>query len=152
MRFDMRNYRIKKFSIRYIFKISKIYKQSFSKEEKFSFFLLLINLFRNDSNMYILIDNKMVVAFIYIINYKKMSFVLYLATNKRKRNKGYGSYLLNWFTENNQKRDIFVNIEEVNDKYEDNILRKKKLAFYLKNKFFSTGYLSVEKDENFDIL
>ena len=94
----------------------------------------------------------MVVAFIYIINYKKMSFVLYLATNKRKRNKGYGIYLLNWFTENNQKRDIFVNIEEVNDKYEDNILRKKKLAFYLKNKFFSTGYLSVEKDGNFDIL
>lgn len=34
--------------------------------------------------MYILIDNKMVVAFIYIINYKKMSFVLYLATNKKK--------------------------------------------------------------------
>lgn len=102
--------------------------------------------------MYILIDNKMVVAFIYIINYKKMSFVLYLATNKRKRNKWYGSYLLNWFTENNQKRDIFVNIEEINDEYEDNILRKKKLAFYLKNKFFSTGYLSVEKDGNFDIL
>lgn len=102
--------------------------------------------------MYLLLNRKSVSSFIYIINYKDMSFILYLATDKNVRGKGNGSYLLNWFTEKSKEKIIFLNIDEVDNKYNDNKIREKRLNFYINDKFFLTDYLSVEKSGNFNIL
>lgn len=37
-----------------------------------------------------------VLGIIYLIHYKDMIFILYLAVNEEIRSKGYGSYLLKW--------------------------------------------------------
>lgn len=81
-----------------------------------------------------------------------MAFILYLAVDEYVRNKGYGSYLLNWFTEQEKDKEIFLNIDELNSKYKDNEIRKKRLKFYKKNKFYITNYLSIEECGNFNIL
>lgn len=148
----MSNLKIKVFSTRYLFKVKKIYNQSFPKEERFPFFLLILNILRKNSEMYVLLNGKSVSSFIYIINYENMSFILYLATDKNVRSKGNGSYLLNWFTEKSKEKSIFLNIDEVDNKHKNNKIREKRLNFYINNKFFLTDYLSVEKSGNFNIL
>lgn len=145
-------YDVKKFQIRDLFKVKDIYRQSFKKEERFPFFLLILNILRKNSQMYVLLSGKSVNSFIYIISYKDMSFILYLATDKNLRSKGYGSYLLNWFTEKSKEKNIFLNIDEVDNKYKDNKIREKRLNFYIKNKFFLTEYLGVEKSGNYNII
>ena len=39
--------------------------------------------------------------------------------------------------------NIELNIDEINEKYDDCIIRKKRLDFYIKNNFYNTNYLSV---------
>lgn len=64
----------------------------------------------------------------------------------KKRNKGYGSYLLNWFTENNQKRDIFVNIEEVYDEVMINTSDFPEQYFKAKYIHIATNFPYMQKE------
>ncbi len=74
-----------------------------------------------------------------------MSFILYLAVNKMYRDKGYGTYLLNEELKLYKENTIYLNIDEINEKYVDIEIRKKRLNFYLKNNIHLINYLSIEK-------
>ncbi len=62
---------IREFNIRDLKKVNDIYVESFPKEERFSILILLFNILLKKSKMYILENCENIVAFIYIINYKK---------------------------------------------------------------------------------
>lgn len=143
---------ISKLTLRNLNKVKAIYFDSFVKEERFPFFLLLLNIVRKNSELYVISHQKKVVAFIYFIHYQKSIFILYLATNTCYRRKGYGSFLLDWCIKNNSNCDIYLNIDEVNNNFADYKVRKERLHFYLSNGFHFTDYLSVEKYGNFNIL
>lgn len=148
-----KNMRIKKFNYFEGGKdIKNIYLESFDKNDRFSYFLLMFNLVLRRAEMYTLLLNEKVVAFMYVINDKKRKFILYLAVKDGYRNEGLGTSLLNWYLKNNEDSDIFLNIDEVDDKYDDIIVRKKRRDFYLKNGFYMTNYLSVSDDIRGDIL
>lgn len=144
--------KIRKFNIGDLKKVNEIYVESFQKEERFSILILLFNILLKRSKMYILENCENIVAFIYIINYRKMSFILYLAVNKKYRGKGYGTCLLNEVLKLYKENTIYLNIDEINKKYADIEIRKKRLSFYLKNNFHLTNYLSIEKNCNANIL
>lgn len=143
---------MRKFKIKDLKNIKSIYKSSFPKEERFSFLLLCFNILRNNSNLYVLEINNQITSFIDAVYYKDMVFILYLAVDERNRNLGYGSKLLKWFLKENSNKTIYLNIDEVDNKFSDYELRKQRLNFYLNNKFHLTDYLSIEKDGNFNIL
>lgn len=146
------NLLITKYNRKHLKELKKIYNNSFPKEEKFPMWLLLFNLHRNNSELYTLFAHNELCGFIYLINYKNMCFILYLAIDNLKRNKGYGSYILNWCLNYKKDKDIYLNIEEVNNQFEDFKYREKRLKFYLSNGFYLTNYLSVEKCIKFNIL
>lgn len=148
----MKKIRIDKLKIKYFNDIKKIYNNSFPRKERFPLIILLLNIIRKNSEMFVLLDNNMVCAFIYCINYGNMTFILYLAVDPEKRNNGYGSYLLNWILEKKKNNKIFLNIDKIDDNYEDSDIRKKRLDFYINNHFYITNYLSVERCSNFHIL
>ena len=106
----------------------------------------------SNTELYCLIDKEIVLGFIYLIYYKDMIFLLYLAINTEIRSKGYGSYLLKWCLRKYKDKKIYLNIEEVKEDFEDYEIRKRRLDFYLKNGFFLTKYISKEEFENFNIL
>lgn len=137
------NYKIEKFSINDFQKIKKIYLDSFSKENRFSLLNLSINVILKRASIHVLHYNNEVVGFIYSINNKSESFILYFAIKENYRNKRIGSYLLNWYLNINKTKEIYLNIDEVNKKHEDYTIRKKRLEFYLRNNFYDTNYLSV---------
>lgn len=146
------NIKIDKFRLKYLTKIIKIYKDSFPKEERFPFIILLLNLIRKNSKLFVGLKGREAISFMYVINYKKESFILYLAVTEEERNRGFGSYLLNWYLNNYKNTNIYLNVDEVDNKYYDNDIRKKRLNFYLSNGFYLTEYLSVEKNGNYNIL
>lgn len=88
----------------------------------------------------------------YIIVYKNQRFILYLAVKEEYRNRGFGSCLLKWYLNHSEDKNIFLNIDEVNDQFDDISIRKKRLYFYLKNGFNDTNYLSVNKHSKYNIL
>lgn len=142
-----------KFKFRYYKDVKNIYLESFPKEERYlSFRELVYNSMMNKAHMYCLIDGDKAQGFIYNILCKNMLFVLYLAVSSKKRSSGYGSKLMQWCLENYNEKTIFLNIDEVDEKFEDYDIRKKRLNFYLNNNFKITDYLSVEEDCNFNIL
>lgn len=105
-----------------------------------------------NTELYCLIDTEIVLGFIYLVFYKDMIFILYLAVNTEKRSKGYGSQLLKWCLNKYCDKSIYLNIEEVKEGTKDYETRSRRLKFYLKNGFFVTNYISKEKLENFNIL
>lgn len=143
--------KIEKFEIKDYKQVEKIYNDSFPKDERANFSVLILGLVRN-CELFILKEENILCGFIYLINYKDMTFILYLAIDSLKRSKGYGGYILRWCKEYKKDNIIYLNIDEINDKFEDNDIRKKRLKFYLSNGFYLTEYLSVEKKCNFNIM
>lgn len=144
--------KIDKFKLQYFRNIKKIYENSFPKEERFPIIILLLNIIRKNSELFVELVDEKVISFIYIIKYRNERFILYLAVDKEKRNNGFGGYLLNWYMNNHKNSNIYLNIDEVDGRYDDNIVRNKRLNFYLSKGFFLTEYLSIEKSGNYNIL
>lgn len=130
--------------------VNDIYEKSFPKEERYITLNKMIE--SQDTELYCLVDGDIVLGMIYLIFYKDMLFILYLAVNTESRSKGYGSYLLKWCLEKYGYKKIYLNIEEVKEDTKGYETRKKRLNFYLKNGFFITNYISKEEQENFNIL
>lgn len=134
----------------YYKQVNQIYEKSFPLQERYINLNKMIK--SSNTKLYCLIDKEIVLGFIYLIYYKDMIFLLYLAINTEIRSKGYGSYLLKWCLRKYKDKKIYLNIEEVKEDFEDYEIRKRRLDFYLKNGFFLTKYISKEEFENFNIL
>lgn len=143
--------KIEKFNAMNYNQVKKIYNESFPKDERASFYILMLGLIRN-CELFVLKEENIVYGFIYLINYKDMTFILYLAIDSLKRSKGYGRYLLNWCKEYKNDKIIYLNIDEINEKFEDYNARNRRLNFYLSNGFYLTEYLSIEQKCNFNIM
>ena len=74
---DVMNKNIREFKIKDWNKVVKVYKQSFPKYERFSFFLLYFNILMKNSNMFVLEINHEICGFIHFIHYKNM-FLYYI--------------------------------------------------------------------------
>ena len=114
-------YEIKKFTIKYYQDLKKIYLDSFNKENRYSLIKLLLNLYFKRANIYVLLIKNDISSFLYSIENKNERFILYLAVKENYRNKGIGTY-------------------------DDYIIRKKRLDFYIKNNFYDTNYISINND------
>lgn len=120
----------------------KIYRNSFQKGDRFSLPILLFNIFRKKAKCYVAKKDHSMIGFIYLIFYQNMIFILYLAIDQNERDQGIGSYVLNWCFDHYKDRCFFLNIDEINPKFDDYELRKKRLQFYLKNRFYLTEYFA----------
>lgn len=146
------NIKIEEFKNKDIKNIIKIYKESFPKKDQFSIFVLYFNIFRRHSKLYVLKVDKKVCGFVYLIFYKNMVFILYLAITEDERNNGYGSILLKWCFNKYKDKCFYLNIDEVNIIFDDYNLRKKRMKFYLKNELYLTDYVSVNNNSKGNIL
>ncbi len=145
--------KIVKFNNKYYRQVNEIYKTSFPKEERYSSLNKLISYTKkNSAELYCLINCKTVDGFIYSIKYKDMIFILYLAINNKKRSCGNGSYLLRWYLDKYSDKNIYLNIDKINENAIDYNIREQRLKFYEKNGLYLTNYRSCEKDNIFNIL
>ena len=142
--------RVIKYESIYYKQVNDIYEKSFPQEERYITLDKMVQ--SQNTDFYCLIENNQILGMIYLIFYKEMIFILYLAVNTEERSKGYGSYLLKWCLQKYRDKKIYLNIEEVRENTKDYETRKKRLKFYQNNGFYITNYISKEDIENFNIL
>lgn len=127
--------------------IKRIYLNSFSKEERFPFWLLVKCSKEDNVSFNVVYDNNVVIGFQYIINYDDISYLMYFAIDSNSRNKGYGSEILNQLTK--QNKNILLSIEKVLS--EEDITYKRK-QFYLRNGFESTNRFLIDNNVEYELL
>lgn len=84
--------KIVKFKPEYYNQVSVIYEKSFPQEERYITLEKMIK--QENTELYCLINGDNVLGFVYLIFYKNMIFILYLAVNIDNRSNGFGSYIL----------------------------------------------------------
>ena len=75
------------------------------------------------------------VGFASTVHYKDICYIFFLAVSEKKRNQGYGSKILNEMKNLFKDDVILLCYEEVDDKYPDNDMRKRRAEFYHRNGF-----------------
>ena len=139
--------------------ISPLYLSAFPMQERPPldyFYYAVENKKENELYAYYIEDK--FIGFSYLTFYKDICYIFFLAVLEKERNKGYGSEILSLIKENNKDKVILLCYEEVDEKYPDYLLRKKRKDFYISNGFknntlktiengiiFETGYIGRHK-------
>ncbi len=130
----------------------EIYKNSFPQSEKIPMWLLLIMTKRKCVEFLAFYDENTFCGFTYLIHNDRTTFILYLATDKKVRSKGYGKKILQSISDKYSFNNIVLNIETV-DKESDNYeQRLRRQNFYLNNDFKQAGFKIYDKKNIYDVL
>lgn len=136
------------FASEHKYKMKKIYFSSFPKKERFPFWVLK-NCIKGKNVLFNeILDKDKIVGIEYLINYKDTTYLMYLAVDENKRNKGYGEKILKDLIK--KYNNIILSIERSNNSLNDNNERRKK--FYLRNGFFETNRFTEQNGIQYEIL
>ena len=83
-------------------------------------------------------DKEILCGFTYLIHYKNMMAILYLAVNPKIHSKGHGSKIFKLVKEKYAPNNIVLNIDIVDEKFYNYKERLKKQHFYFKNEFYDS--------------
>ena len=130
---------------KYLNEIEELYLKSFPKDERFPFWILQECSKEDNSDLYAIFDNDIMVGMCYIVNCKSAYYLMYLAVEPSLRNKNYGSRILGDLKE--KYKVIFLSV----DMPVDNISIRRK-NFYLRNGFYDTNKFYEDTGINYEIL
>ena len=133
-------------------KEKRLFRSAFPAVEKIPFWILRLFSLRKGIDFLSFSDNGAFVGFIYLVSYKKTTFVLYLAIDGSLRGKGYGSRVLSQIKAEKPGQRIVLNIEPLDDKAPNAEQRRKRLAFYERNGFSESGYVARDSSASYDAL
>lgn len=121
--------------------VKKIYVDSFPKEERMPFPMMVLLTKITHTDFLAFYDKGTLCGFIYSANIKNITFIMFFAVDKRIRSKGYGSKILEEMQRLYPDSKIVISIErcDVDAKNINDRIRRKN--FYLKNGYIDTGYL-----------
>lgn len=133
--------------------IEEIYNKSFPKSERFPFWVLWACNYNNSgSKLDAIIDHELdkVVGMRFIVDYKDIRYLMYLAIDEKYRNKGFGSDALKDIILSRADCDVLLCIERPSTDLNDIKLRRKE--FYLRNGFYSTGIFIEDSGVEYEFL
>ena len=96
------------------------------------------------NNLYAFYDKDVLIGFTYIIIFKDICYIFFLAVSPELRNKGYGASILSYIKEEYKDYRILLCYEEINEKYKDNALRIRRKNFYQRNGFKDNEMRNLE--------
>ena len=115
--------------------IKELYLSAFPEEERPPVNMFFNNAKKKDNDLLAFYDNNEFVGFTNLLFYKDICYIFFLGVTPSKRNKGYGSQILQETFAHYPDKTFVLCFEEVDDKYEDNELRKRRRGFYYRNGF-----------------
>lgn len=133
-------------------KIRQLYHSAFPADEQAPFGMLLRGAKKPNVNFFSCRDNDEWIGFLYVVNYRDLSYVFYFAVDDSKRGRGYGTAILKAARKKYSGRRFFLAIEEVEDKYRNYIQRLKRLHFYERVGFVRTGQKMQEANVIYDLM
>lgn len=127
-------------------------KEAFPKEERVAFPLLCVMAARRGTDFIAYYSAGKPVGISFSAEYDGAAFILYLAADSAERSKGYGSRILDRLKARYQNCFIALNIEPPDEAAENSVQRRRRMAFYEKNGFYSTEKYISDKDCRYLIL
>lgn len=121
--------------------LEQIYGYSFPQEEQITYQVLIDVSNDTDHLFYAICDDEALVGLNYLIVKEDRLYVLYLAIADGHQSKGYGKAVIREILRRYPDYRIYLNIEEVDAKYENYTQRVKRKDFYLSLGFESQPYL-----------
>lgn len=118
--------------------VSRLYVSAFPIEERPPVNIFFKFAKRENDELYAIYDDGFV-GFTNLLIYKDLYYVFFLAVSETKRNKGYGSKILSGIKELMEDKTIVLCYEEIDDKYPDNEMRKRRREFYYRNGFIDNN-------------
>lgn len=121
--------------------VKKIYVDSFPKEERMPFLMMVLLTKITHTDFLAFYDKDTLCGFVYSATINNITFIMFLAVDKSIRSKGYGSKILEKMQNLYPNNKIVISIErcDVDAMNITDRIRRKKL--YLKNGYIDTGYL-----------
>lgn len=122
-------------------KVKEIYMDSFPKEERMPFALMVMLTKITDTDFLAFYDKEVLCGFIYMAATDDITFVMFFAVDKNMRAKGYGSNILSKVQSLYPNNKIIISIERCDVEAKNIHDRMRRKDFYLKNGYEDTGYL-----------
>lgn len=132
--------------------VKELYFSAFPKEEQAPYILLKLLSKKKSVNFFSAYDKKEFIGLAYVISHKDTAYLFFLAIDKNKRNKGYGSQILSALKEKYKDYRIMLAIEEIDQKYPNIEQRLKRKDFYFRNGFYDLNFKMTEKTVTYDML
>lgn len=133
--------------------IKEIYETSFPKSEKFPFWILKQCNKENNVRLDAIIDHDTdkIIGIRFLIFYDDIVYLMYVAIDKKYRNKGFGSLVLRDLVLRQADTSVLLCIEKPSICEKENIKVRRK-DFYLRNGFYETGCFIEDSDVEYEFL
>lgn len=117
-------------------KVSNLYLTAFPEEERPPLFYFYDSLkSHKDNELLSYYDGDAFIGFTYLVIYQDIVYLFFLAVDSKQRNKGYGTKIIQYLKDRYLNKTIILCYEEVDEKYSDYQLRKRRQDFYFRNSF-----------------
>lgn len=132
--------------------IKEIYETSFPKSEKFPFWVLKLCANENNVRLDAIIDHTTdkISGMQFLISYDDITYLMYVAIDKKCRNKGLGSLVLRDLILRQVDTTVLLCIEKPSVETED--IKTHRKDFYLRNGFYETGVFIEDSGVEYEFL
>ena len=124
--------------------ITPLYLSAFPEEERPPENIFYQSFERKENRLYAFYDNDVFVGFCSITLFEDVCCIFFLAVSSSLRHQGYGHQIISIIKELYKDYTLMLCYEEIDDKYLDNEMRKKRESFYQDNGFQRTDVLIEE--------
>ena len=139
---------------RNFFKVRRLYLTAFPKIERHPVMELFSASAKGRAEFLQFTEEGEFIGLAYMIVRGSVAFLLYLAVDDSKRNKGYGSAILDSIRKRYEGKDVVLLIESLHEECDNMDIRVRRKKFYLRNGLRDTGLIqnSCGGEANYDIL
>ena len=130
--------------------IEPLYISAFPEEERPPVDMFFDTVLLDNDNLLGFYDNNMFIGFANTITHKDICYLFFLAVKDEFRNKGYGSKIIQLLKELYKDKVLTLCYEEIDDKYPDIKLRKRRRDFYYRNGFKDNEMKTCEYGVNYE--
>ena len=124
--------------------IEPLYIGAFPEEERPPVDIFFDNALKDDNELLGVYLNSEFIGFTNLLFYKGLCYMFFLAVSPKHRNKGYGSQIIQDVFKMYPNKTFVLCYDEVDDKYQDNELRKRRRDFYFRNGFKDNNLKTCE--------
>ena len=106
----------------------------------------------SESEIYSIVDEGNFIGMVVLLNHDDITHIIYFAVEESMRCHGYGSRILQLVQERYPGNRILVDVESPDEHKANNLQRKKRIEFYLRNGFMKSEVTYSWIRENYQIL
>ena len=115
--------------------IKPLFISAFPRDERPPAHIFFSSFKKKSNTLYGFYEEDVFIGFTSVVVIRDVCYIYFLAVSPEIRNKGYGSKILSFIKDNYKDYNLLLCYEEVDEKYQDYPLRKKREQFYLRNGF-----------------